>query len=212
MRTRILLLISALLMLGAIAATAQEARWTNHAGNGWYRTVGVDRNNAYKDGYNDGVWDRTHNKVFQYRPHHSADAPYMNAYKEGYRTGYGPTGRGNGAWGRDDHRRHNDHDADDRRRDWRDRDADDHGRDWRDRDRNRGPQPNANMGFNQGYQDGMRRGQNDRMTRHSYRPTQHDDWRNGTHGYVPMYGDRLTYQNDYRRGFEQGYQRGYNGR
>jgi hypothetical protein len=61
-----------------------------------------------------------------------------------------------------------------------------------------------------GYQDGVRDGQNDRATGHSFRPTHDDSYHNADRGYSSAFGDKQTYKNTYRQGYEQGYQRGYN--
>src|ERR1051325_6212254 len=55
--------------------------------------------------------------------------------------------------------------------------------------------------YNIGYQDGMRHGQSDRMTGHSYRPTHDDDYRNADRGYSSAYGNRQGYKDQYRNGY-----------
>ncbi len=63
-----------------------------------------------------------------------------------------------------------------------------------------------------GYQDGLAKGQSDRATGHSYRPTQHDAYKDADHQYSVIGGDKNQYKQLYRQGFMEGYQRGYNGR
>jgi len=60
-----------------------------------------------------------------------------------------------------------------------------------------------------GFQDGINDGRSDRMTGHSFRPTQDDNFKNATRGYSSAYGDKQGYKNTYRQGYEQGYQQGY---
>ena len=60
-----------------------------------------------------------------------------------------------------------------------------------------------------GYQDGLNDGRQDRMTGHSFRPTQDDNFKNADRGYSSAFGDKQGYKNTYRQGYEQGYQQGY---
>ena len=64
--------------------------------------------------------------------------------------------------------------------------------------------------YNIGYQDGLRHGQSDRMTGHSYRPTHDDDYRNADRGYSGAYGSQQAYKDQYRNGYMTGYNAGYN--
>ncbi len=140
---------------------------------------------------------------------------------------------------RDDHDRDRDRDRDHDRDRGRDRDRDrDHrwwhrDRDW-DRDdgyRYRGYYGNGyygnggyygyspyygygrsygNQAFQIGYQDGIRDGERDFQTGHSFRPTQQPNFRHADRGYGSFgYGSLGQYKAEYRQGYEQGYQRGY---
>jgi hypothetical protein len=60
-----------------------------------------------------------------------------------------------------------------------------------------------------GYQDGINDGRNDRVTGHSFRPTQDDNYKDASRGYSSAFGDKQSYKNTYRQGYEQGYQQGY---
>jgi len=60
-----------------------------------------------------------------------------------------------------------------------------------------------------GYQDGLRHGQSDRATGHSYRPSHDDDYRNASRGYSSASGSKDQYKAIYRQGYEQGYRQGY---
>jgi hypothetical protein len=64
--------------------------------------------------------------------------------------------------------------------------------------------------YNIGYQDGLRHGQSDRMSGHSYRPTHDDDYSNADRGYSGAYGNKQGYKNEYRNGYMSGYNAGYN--
>jgi hypothetical protein len=65
------------------------------------------------------------------------------------------------------------------------------------------------IGYDNGYRDGLREGNRDdrRDDRYNYR----DEWlyRQGDAGYRFEYGPRYEYVSSYRRGFEEGYRRGY---
>ncbi|MGZ4814407.1 MAG: hypothetical protein ACXVZV_03300, partial [Terriglobales bacterium] len=60
-----------------------------------------------------------------------------------------------------------------------------------------------------GYQDGLNDGRSDRMTGHSFRPTQDDNYKNADRGYSSAFGAKQIYKDTYRQGYEQGYQQGY---
>ena len=60
-----------------------------------------------------------------------------------------------------------------------------------------------------GYQDGINDGRSDRVTGHSFRPTQDDNYKDASRGYSSSFGDKQSYKNSYRQGYEQGYQQGY---
>ena len=63
--------------------------------------------------------------------------------------------------------------------------------------------------YNKGYADGQYIGQEDRQTGHSYRPHEHDSYKNGDAGYSQFGGDKDTYKSKYRSGYEAGYSQGY---
>jgi hypothetical protein len=60
-----------------------------------------------------------------------------------------------------------------------------------------------------GYQDGLNDGRSDRLTGHSFRPTQDDNFKNATRGYSSAFGDKQAYKDSYRLGYEKGYEQGY---
>jgi len=63
-----------------------------------------------------------------------------------------------------------------------------------------------------GYQDGYQQGLGDLNNGHSFRPTQHGYYSDGTHGYSSAMGvNKSQYKAAYRQAYMQGYQAGYNG-
>ncbi|HVG91982.1 MAG TPA: hypothetical protein VNB54_10885 [Alphaproteobacteria bacterium] len=63
-----------------------------------------------------------------------------------------------------------------------------------------------------GFQDGMNDGQQDRRTRHSSRPTHDRNYKNATRGYTYQLGNRNQYKAAYREAYMHGYAEGFNGR
>ena len=70
------------------------------------------------------------------------------------------------------------------------------------------PAPQA-IAYREGYTRGVRAGQEDRRRNQSFAFTDESDFRNGSAGYRPQYGDRLRYRDEFRRGFAEGYRVGY---
>lgn len=102
------------------------------------------------------------------------------------------------------------------RRDRDDDDDDDDNRDRRDRDRD-------NDGVNDvteirrvavanGYDAGVRYGQDDRRDNERYNYQDIDAYRDATGGYRDSYGSQRLYRQSYQQGFRQGYEDGYNNR
>jgi len=178
------------LMLGAALLTTSG--WA--FGQGYYQPVqGHDRDDraAYRQGYQQGQIDARNHRGFHADTNRYREGDDRRAYRDGYEAGYRSSG----------------------------------GRDWdrdRDRDRNSGYNNGGYYGGRgygnmnsiaqqNGYHDGMDDGRKDRMTGHSFRPTQDDNYKNAP-GYRSNMGDRQQYKNIYRQGYQQGYQIGYNGR
>lgn len=65
------------------------------------------------------------------------------------------------------------------------------------------------IAFDNGFRDGLREGEKDdrRDDRYNYRDEKR--YREGDAGYRREYGPRYEYASAYRRGFEEGYRRGY---
>jgi hypothetical protein len=49
----------------------------------------------------------------------------------------------------------------------------------------------------------------DRQERRSYRAQSNESFRKADFGYVKAYGDKNQYKSEFRRAYEQGYQRSY---
>jgi hypothetical protein len=146
----------------------------------------------YDKGFRDGRKDREKRRPFEIRYRGGDDRRDQRAYAAGYRAGYGSYS----GW------------YPDRDRDGRDdRYERDHGYGWY----GGGAPRYSRQAYNIGYQDGLRHGSTDRRTGHSYRPTQHDDYKDGDNGYNSSYGSKQLYKDTYRQGFTEGYQRGWNG-
>lgn len=62
--------------------------------------------------------------------------------------------------------------------------------------------------YSVGYNEGLRRGEQDARRRRSFDYARHDDYRDGDNGYHG-YGDRNGYRGLYRQGFVAGYNDGY---
>lgn len=65
------------------------------------------------------------------------------------------------------------------------------------------------IGFEKGYEDGLKHGRKDGHHHESYEPTHDRKYRDGDHGYRSSYGPRYEYVRGYRRGYEEGYHDGY---
>lgn len=63
--------------------------------------------------------------------------------------------------------------------------------------------------YDNGFRDGLRRGENDGRGRRRYDPTRHGDWRNADDGFRREYGDHNVYRRNFRAGFEAGYAQGF---
>ncbi|HSE49345.1 MAG TPA: hypothetical protein VLA96_09085 [Terriglobales bacterium] len=204
------------------------------------RRWGNDRNadaqeygyhNGYRDGFRHGQQDRYQRAGYDYRDrnfkrgdrgYESYMGPrgqYRKGFREGYREGYddayyGRRSRSNGVYGRNgqwsvwDRDGDGDVDRDDAR--YRDRDyRDDRNRDDRNRD-DRYARGNGNA-QRFGYQDGQQAGQRDRQSRHSYRPTEWEAYKDADHGMSSSSGYRSAddYKREYRQAFMEGYNQAY---
>jgi hypothetical protein len=65
------------------------------------------------------------------------------------------------------------------------------------------------MAQQNGYNDGIRRGQEDRSRRRGYEANRSSEYRDGSRGYRSEYGNRDIYRQAYREGFMRGYDEAY---
>ena len=63
--------------------------------------------------------------------------------------------------------------------------------------------------YNEGYQRGVRTGEDDGRRSESFNYADESDYRRANAGYRREYGNQESYRTDFRRGFEQGYRTGY---
>jgi hypothetical protein len=63
--------------------------------------------------------------------------------------------------------------------------------------------------FDNGYKDGVKRGEQAARDRKPFNAQLERDYRDADNGYNRSYGDRTRYRDDYRGGFAQGYRDGY---
>ena len=63
--------------------------------------------------------------------------------------------------------------------------------------------------YNEGYQRGVRSGEDDGRRSESFNYADESDYRRANAGYRREYGNQESYRTDFRRGFEQGYRTGY---
>jgi hypothetical protein len=198
------LVLTAVLLLSGVSVAQRDWGWQYRDRN---RQGDYDPNHsvAYNIGHRDGRIDRAHNRPQHFRQN-------SEAYRSGYRAGYAVQ-PATGVWpGRDDRR--NDHDADDRRRN--DHDGDDRWRNDHDGDdRGHGPYRGQNVqqvGYNNGFQEGLHAGEGDRVRRARYRCTTSDVYKHATAGYISSYGDKNLYRQNFQQGYRAGYDRSYYGR
>jgi len=91
--------------------------------------------------------------------------------------------------------------------DWRDRDGRD--RDWRDNGDRRNDWRNVDtIAQRNGYQDGVRRGEQDRFRRAPFGYQASSEYHNALSGYRAEFGNRDRYREAYREGFRRGYNDG----
>lgn len=204
--------------LGTVALAHDEHQDNNRR---WGRDRNADAqeygyHNGYRDGFRHGQVDRSRRAGYDrndknyrrgdngYQSHMGPRGQYRKGFREGYKEGYddayyGRPSRSNGTYGRNG--------------EWSvwDRDGDHHGdddRDYRDDDRWGRADGNAQK-F--GYEDGRQAGQRDRNSRHSYRPTVWEAYRDADHGMSSSRGYRSSedYKREYRRAFIEGYDQAY---
>lgn len=205
------------LILAAGPATAQTPSWASTPASyarGEYRAqYGDAQRAAFDNGYRDGLkrgeqaardrrgldaqrerdyrdagngYNRSYGDPNRYRDN------YRGGFTQGYRDGYGRRGTASSYPGPYPG-------------DGRDNDARD----------SRGPGygGNASYGaYQNGAGDGYEKGLDDLNDRKYPDATRHKWYRNGDHDYDNRYGSKDTYRSEYRRGFEEGYNRAFRDR
>lgn len=63
--------------------------------------------------------------------------------------------------------------------------------------------------YDNGFREGLRRGERDGRSNHRYEPQRHGEWRSADDGYRREYGDPNLYRRSFRTGFEAGYSQAY---
>jgi len=180
---------------------AREAGFRNGYREGYNRGRNVRTTNRNRYG-NNNDWRR--DRIDDTRGYSSNMGPqgqYKKGFREGYRDGYGDAANGR----RPDYGYVYDHNG--RRSRW---DPDGDGRPgW-----NNGQYGNGYGNGNAqkfGYSDGQTAGQRDRSSRHSYRPTEWEAYRDADHGMSSSNGYRSSddYKREYRTAFTRGYDQAY---
>jgi hypothetical protein len=230
MTSRILTISAALVVLGSAPAVAQTNGWlggsTAYAGDDYQTSYADAQRQAYDNGYRDGLKhgeqaarDRKPLDIERERDYRGAENGYnrnygdRNRYRDNYRGGftqgyrdgynrYGPNGASDrGVW--------NDRNRDprDSRGVWNDRGREP--RDNRGRDYGYGNGSASYGAFQNGVSDGYQKGLDDVRDRKYPDATRQKWYRNGDHDYNSRYGSKDAYRVEYRRGFEDGYNRAY---
>lgn len=164
---------------------------------------------GYRDGFEYGRDARGRNVALDYRTDAYRDAdhgyrPYFGSiaeYREGYRQGYGNGAEDgyNGSRARLGEvfsRRDQTFDPD--------RNRDDHSRAYSDRHWDY-----QDVASDVGYRDGVNAGLKDFREHHSFRPEEHDAWKDADHGYNNAFGSKADYKRAYRAAYEAGYRDGF---
>lgn len=71
-----------------------------------------------------------------------------------------------------------------------------------------GPAQARRYGYQQGYNDGIRHGRDDREDRRGYN-LHSEDWEHASHGYADWMGPYHVFQSSYRDGYREGYEAGF---
>jgi len=235
---RFLMISAALVLLGAAPAAAQTNGWFGappaYSGDDWRAPYQDARRAAYDNGYRDGVKrgeqavrdrkvfnerierdyrdaDNGYNRSYGDRERYRDD--YRGGFAQGYRDGYyGPrdargnypgNGNGNGRYGNNG---------------WGYGNGNGNGYGYGNGNGNGngygyGNGRNAGYGaFQNGASDGYRKGLEDIEKRRNPDVTRHSWYRSGDHDYDGVYGSKDAYRIEYRRGFQDGYNRAFGGR
>src|SRR3954468_11661263 len=229
MTSKFVTISAALVMLSGAPAVAQTTSWlggsTAYASDDYQASYADAQRQAYDNGYRDGLKrgeqaarDRQPLDVQRERDYRSADGGYNRNY--GDRTRYRDNYRGGFTQGyRDSYNRYASNGGYDNRGVWNDRNGGNGG--WNDprngvgNGRNTrgygygGNNPAAYGAYQNGVSDGYQKGLDDAHDRKSPDVTRQKWYRSGDHDYNSRYGSKDSYRVEYRRGFEEGYNRAY---
>jgi hypothetical protein len=195
-------------MVLAIAAAMLLAGWTTLAlaKDDKFEARQHGYEHGYRDGYHHGREDRERHAKYDFKSedykegdrgygkHMGDEDEYKKGYRTGYEAGYGDAyyrrpGRFAEIYGREDdfeRRRERDVTIFEVR-----------------------PEGYPDIGYDNGYRDGIRAGQKDLRDREDFDPADQSSYRDGDRGYRSSYGDIEVYKRYYREGFMRGYQDGY---
>jgi hypothetical protein len=212
-RKYLLSIAGTLAMVFSVASMARAQDNYPHGGALDARQHGYEH--GYRDGFQRGSDSRAHNgsSDFHTEDYERGDRGYesymgersdfRSGYRDGFSAGYQDGFNGNrGRFGEIYGGRNRDFDSD---RDRGDRDRSDtvySERRWSYRD----------VAGDIGYRDGLVAGAKDAREGHSFRPQEHDSWKDGDHGYVGSFGNKNDYKRTYRESYEAGYAAAYGGR
>lgn len=132
---------------------------------------------------------------------------FREAYETGFNDGFNPGGNynnGNGNWNRDNGNRDNGNNGNWDRNNRR-------GRNWDRYDNYGGSSDLRQTALNAGYNEGIKQGRNDRNRNNRSDFHNNSAYQKATTDYSSKLGDRGTYQQYYRAGYENGYYDGLNG-
>ena len=188
-------------------------------------------NAGYNEGMKEGEKDRSRNRRSNYdnfSAYQKADKDYNSrygdrelysryyreAFKNGYDTGFGVNNNSNnGGWNGNNG---NNNDG------WNGNNNGNNGNNGRTRDQRWGRDWNKygtyggsfqlrQTALNAGYNEGIKKGREDRKKNRSYDVRRFDEYNDADHDYSTRLGDKGLYQRYYREGFENGYDAGYEG-
>lgn len=156
------------------------------------RAFNIERERDYRDA--EGGYNRSYGDRNRYRD------DYRGGFSQGYRDGYYRRSNGNYGYGNGSYPNGN------------------YGGWGNGRNGNGGYYPNGNYGYGGNYSygayqngaaDGYRKGLEDIQDRRAPDVTRHKWYRSGDHDYDNAYGSKDSYRIEYRRGFQEGYNRAF---
>jgi len=190
-------------------ADAREYGYHNGYRAGWYQGRTLRTNRGAYGSWGNGQWGNSNHRDDNegYQSWMGPRGLYKQGYREGYRAGYSDAYYNRRAqtttvWGQNGRRTPWDPDGDG------DNDRGNGG--YYGNNGQYGGQYGNNNAQRFGYQDGLQAGQRDRNSRHSYRPTEWQAYKDADHGMSSSgYSSSNQYKQQYRQAFMNGYNQGY---